>query len=253
MDRDADIRTWDRMADLGFGVPNYGIQDGTGDPSIVSFAHDFVRIVAAVAPLRNICQIASLLPIPAGVQRFRLKQHEMVNARLSLGTSRKDIFAHLIGEDTESGERFTRDQLTSNAELVIVAGTDTTATVLTELFKELAIRREVQRKLYEEIVETVGEEVGLDVNNVKTMPYLQAVIDEIMRLWTPLPSGLQHQTGPDGAWVDGIFVPPNTAFRVPHMALMKDERYFPRGREFWPERWIEEGGVKEPKAFVPFS
>jgi cytochrome P450 len=42
---------------------------------------------------------------------------------------------------------------------------------------------------------------------------------------------------------------------IPHLALMIDERYFPRGKEFIPERWTEQWaeGVRERRAYIPFG
>ena len=94
-----------------------------------------------------------------------------------------------------------------------------------------------------------------DCQNTKSLPYLGAVINEGLRLWNPIPSGAQSITGPEGATIAGQFIPPCTVVRVPHLALMTDDRYFPDGDRFWPERWTEERaeGIKDMHAFVAFS
>lgn len=114
---------------------------------------------------------------------------------------------------------------------------------------------EIQKKLYEEIKEAYSNVEEFDCNNTKTLPYLQAVIHEGLRFWNPAPLGVQSLTGPEGATIAGTYIPPRTAVRVPHLSLMTDERYFPDGEKFWPERWTEDRstGVKDIRAYVPFS
>lgn len=178
----------------------------------------------------------------------------MLENRIAMGTGRADIFSHLLGEDTESGTRFTPKQLGANAHLTVVAGTDTTASLTANILRELSMHSQIQEKLYAEIKQFIEENGPLTCVNVKSLGYLQAVIDESLRLWNPVPSGVQAMTGPDGATVAGHFIPPRTVVRVPHHPLMTDARYFADPEKFWPERWLNDRqGVKDIKAFIPFS
>lgn len=92
----------------------------------------------------------------------------------------------------------------------------------------------------------------------KSIPYLEAIINETLRLKPPVPSGIHRQTPPEGLWIDEIFIPGDVHVAVPTYALHHDERYWERPDEFWPERWLDEeeggaGGKIVPDAFVPFS
>ncbi len=147
--------------------------------------------------------------------------------------------------------------------------------MLTCLCRELALHPEIQNKLRDEIYALVKADPmhKLTVMNTTNSTYLKAVIDETLRLWNPVPCGVQSITGPKGATIAGTYVPPRTSVRVPYLALMTgkyyslertslyqayttlaDERYFPRGKEFIPERWtIQPELVKDRRAFVPFA
>jgi cytochrome P450 len=95
---------------------------------------------------------------------------------------------------------------------------------------------------------------------VKSLPYLDAIINETLRLKPPVPSAIHRQTPPEGIWIDEIFVPGDVHVAVPTYALHHDARYWERPEDFWPERWLEEqdggpaaGAKIVPDAFIPFS
>ncbi|KAF8243368.1 cytochrome P450 [Wilcoxina mikolae CBS 423.85] len=245
--------TFDIMADLGFGLDDYGMQEGTGDSSYSDLIYRYMWAVAVVGALRNLCQLLSLLPIDAGVREFQRKRQIIIDNRIKLGTSRRDVFSHLYEGDKQTGTKFTPTELAANAELMIIAGSDSTSSVLSFLFRELALHPEIQEKLYKEI--SLVSESELNVENTRPLPYLQAVVNESLRFWNPVPSGIQHQTGPEGVTVAGQYIPKNTVTRTHHMSLMRDDRYFPLGDKFIPERWIEDcaESVKDKRAFIPFG
>lgn len=51
--------------------------------------------------------------------------------RKEKGTSRPDVFTHLLAQDEESGGRLTEDELKEDARTVIIAGSDTTSFAIT--------------------------------------------------------------------------------------------------------------------------
>ncbi|KAF4956783.1 hypothetical protein FGADI_3565 [Fusarium gaditjirri] len=86
------------------------------------------------------------------------------------------------------------------------------------------------------------------------LAYLQACIDETLRLFPPVPSGLQRMTPPEGLRVGDIFIPGDTIVTVPSYTLYRDERYFIAPDHFVPERWTTKPEmVKDDSVFAPFS
>lgn len=204
------------MADLGFGQ-DFGMQDGKGDPSYMGFIHKYARVTAILGSLRNLCELVPYIPDDPGTKEFRRKGRKMLADRIAMGKSRRDLFSHLLNEDVDSGVQFTYTQLAANSQLMIVAGADTSSTVIACILRELALAPEMQQKLYDELY-TVGE--PLNVANTRKLPYLQAVIDEGLRLWNPVPSGTQVVTGPEPVSVGGHVIPARTAVRVQHLSIM---------------------------------
>lgn len=80
---------------------------------------------------------------------------------------------------------------------VLLAGRDTTAGALSFTFKELSAHPEIVRKLREEILERVGPKTPPTYEDLKSMPYLQHVLNETLRLYPSVPFNVGCQL--DGA------------------------------------------------------
>lgn len=76
-----------------------------------------------------------------------------------------------------------RDQVIA----VLLAGRDTTAGALSFTFKELSAQPEIVRKLRREILDKVGPSRPPTYGDMKSMPYLQHVMNETLRLYPPVP------------------------------------------------------------------
>ncbi|KAL6407680.1 cytochrome p450 [Ilyonectria robusta] len=167
-----------------------------------------------------------------------------------------DVFSWLL-ESHESLEHPTAQDemdLIGDAYLIAVAGSDTTAASLTCLFYELALHQEQLKALQTE-VDTFSEgQEQLDLRGLAKLPHLDAIINEVLRLHPPVPSGLQRMTPPEGLTIGDTFVPGNTIVQCPTHTMHRDARYFERPDEFLPQRWSTEKELtKDASVFVPFS
>ena len=117
-------------------------------------------------------------------------------------------------------ERPERDpMLQADARLIIVAGSDTTAATLTFLFYYLAKHPEHQEKLREELRPLLsGDWSDKDINQAQ---HLNGCINEALRLYPPVPSGLQRQTPPEGMEADGKHVPSNAVYYMPQYIMAR--------------------------------
>lgn len=102
---------------------------------------------------------------------------------------------------------------------------DTTAATLTCLFYHLATHPEVHRKLQKELDDffTETEADTFETNSLAKLPFLQACIDESLRLFPPVPSGLQRQTPPQGIRIGGREIPGNTIVMTPTYLLCRGQ------------------------------
>lgn len=113
-----------------------------------------------------------------------------------------------------------------DASLIVVAGSDTTAATLTCLFYNFVTHPEVYKTLQKEIDDFFSAEVAsneFDTSALGKLKYLQACIDESLRLFPPVMSGLQRQTPPQGIQIGERFIPGNTIVQTPTYTMCRGE------------------------------
>lgn len=81
----------------------------------------------------------------------------------------------------------TLDEIRINASLLVVAGSETTATALSGVTYLLGTHPEVLAKLTKEVRETFSSESEIDLISVQHLKYMLAVLDEGLRLFPPVP------------------------------------------------------------------
>jgi cytochrome P450 len=94
-------------------------------------------------------------------------------------------------------------------------------------------------------------------DQVKSVPYLEGIINETLRLKPVIPSGQPRVTPPSGLQIDEVWIPGDVNVILPQWVIQRDERYYERAKEFTPERWIpgedQASLIKDKDAFFPFQ
>ena len=112
--------------------------------------------------------------------------------------------------------------------------------------------RKLQREL-DDALATEAEPVPL-YESIKTLPYLEAVVNETMRLHSALGQGLERVVPEDGLEVLGHIFAPGTILSVPSYDIHLDATVWGAdASSFRPERWFEVESSVANKSFLPFS
>lgn len=174
----------------------------------------------------------------AGVFRFFLhktlakKQYEhfahastRVTKRLEKGRTSEgvDLWTLVLEQEEKGRPGLTRDEMDSNSSLFMLAGTETTATLLSGLTYFLLMNEDKMKKLVKEVRTSFqsSEDISMDV--LQGLPYLNACMKEALRRYPPVPVGLPHLTPKQGSTICGHYVPPGvswTALRAEEIVLM---------------------------------
>lgn len=92
---------------------------------------------------------------------------------------------------------------------------------------ELASHPEVTKALQDELDTFFQENPEPDANALSRLKYLQACIDEALRLVPVVPSGPQRVTPPEGLEIgEDLFIPGDTIVQVPTYTLHRGTRSF---------------------------
>lgn len=104
-----------------------------------------------------------------------------------------------------------RDEILSSFSFVIVGGAETSATTMTGMFNHLAMpqNKAILNRLTMEIRSAYKTEDEITVESITRarLPYLDAVIQEGLRICHPVPSGLPRMVPPGGDEYAGIWLP----------------------------------------------
>ncbi|EEF36181.1 cytochrome P450, putative [Ricinus communis] len=122
---------------------------------------------------------------------------------------------------------------------MIVAGTDTTAIAVEWTMAELVKNPRVQQKAQEELDRVIGSKRVLNESDFSSLPYLQCVAKEGLRLHPPTPLMLPHRAS-DSVKIGGYDIPKGSIVQVNVWAIARDPTVWKNPEEFWPERFLEE-------------
>lgn len=120
----------------------------------------------------------------------------------------------------------------------------------------LAANPPVQYKLQKELDDALGseDEYVSTYEQVKRLPYLEAVINEALRVHSTSSIGLPRIAPEGGLTIQGIHFPQGTVLSVPSYTIHRDTKVWGEDADvFRPERWFERDNATLQKAFNPFS
>ncbi|KAJ7146770.1 cytochrome P450 [Mycena epipterygia] len=255
--------SFDFMGDIAFGGGFELMRDGDTD----GLWHKMERGLYLPALTQHIPWCMGFIPYfpMVGRERKALGKFavEQATRRLQEGSVHNDLFYYLIEGKRVNAEPYPFPLVVSNSLLAIIAGSDTSATAISNTFFFLLSHPESYKRLQMELDEAFppGTKEPSDAAKLSSLPYLNAVTKESLRLLPPVASSLQRApTIGSGSKMlgDGFIIPEGTAVIVPPYAMHRDPRYFsPDPERFMPERWLaaedDPAFILNQDAFIPFS
>ncbi|KAK8055542.1 Fumagillin dodecapentaenoate synthase [Apiospora rasikravindrae] len=126
---------------------------------------------------------------------------------------------------------------------MVIAGSDTTASVVRSTMLHLMASPRVYNKLKREVRKAVDEgraSSPITFEEAKGISYLQAIIYEGLRIRAPAPGLYPKSVPPGGDWLHGQFIPEGTAIGMNTAALTRSKALFGDDADlFRPERFEE--------------
>ena len=124
-------------------------------------------------------------------------------------SDRKDFMSYILRHNDEKG--MSEPEIKQVCSILMIAGSETTATLLSGVTYHLCLNKDALRKVTDEVRTKFPDENAITLTSVAQLPYLQAVLEEGLRLYPPVPAALLRRTPPEGETINGQFVPGNVS------------------------------------------
>lgn len=203
--------TFDVFGDLGFGESFNCLQSSKYHPWI-ALLFNSVKAASFIAAVRYYPLLQSLLFkfIPKSLRKMQMDHYqqivEKVDRRLNWELERPDIMSHVIDERKGAAE-LPIGVIHVTFMILTTTGSETTATVLSGALNYLASNPDKLQLLTTEIRQTFHSEAEISLDTLRQLPYLNAVINEALRLCPPVPWILPRRVPASGSEVAGVWLP----------------------------------------------
>ena len=213
--------TFDLIGDLSFGEPFNCLEKGEYSDWVAMVFNSFktiafLNITKNLAPLDKVAR--RLIPKSMKAKKIKLFMGNSgkVDRRLAMKTDRHDFLSYIIKND-ESAENkdstLAKEELYANSTLLVLAGSESTASVLSAMTFFILKSPTVLRKATDEIRGAFKIESDITLSAVRELPYLAAVVSEALRMYPPFPEGLPRVTPREGAVICDGFVPAGVSLK----------------------------------------
>ncbi|KAI2474281.1 hypothetical protein C4B38_000350, partial [Diabrotica virgifera virgifera] len=203
----------------------------------------------------SLVKVFKLNPVEDSVMRY-LEQTFLEAMDCRKGYSGKPVNMVDVVNDLEkayNGNFPDRELLISNAIFLLVAGPETTSSIISFALYELALQPDIQERLRNEIKDNYEIYKGFTYEGIQKNKYLDMVVNETLRKYGVLPF-IDREPITDYC-LEGTDLVIEKGMRVyiPLFALMKDAKYFPNPELFDPERFADTNFNSDGLIFFPFG
>ncbi|KAK0236165.1 cytochrome P450 [Armillaria nabsnona] len=129
--------------------------------------------------------------------------------------------------------------------VAFAAGADTTVSTVLSAILAFVLYPEVLAKAQAELDDVVGQCRLPNFDDRPQLPYIDAVLSEVLR-WNPVvPMGIAHRSVKDDVY-KGYYIPGGATVIGNTWAILHDEKYYPNPLTFDPERFMKKEGQQLP-------
>ncbi|XHG06437.1 hypothetical protein AWENTII_009632 [Aspergillus wentii] len=237
--------TFDIIGDLTFGEPFNCLQD--------SNYHPFVSLILSSARAGVVFMSVGFFPLLkkillAAMSRSKIKEFGEVQRELSIAKLRRrtqvqqryDLIEGLLQKKNELNISW--ESLEATCNIIVIGGSETTATLLAGVTYLLTTHPAIMERLVEEVRGMFKSEDEINIQSVNKLTYMLACLNEAMRFYPPVPTGMPRTVSKNGCQILGNFVPENTIVAAHHWATYHREDYFTDPFGYHPERFLGDAG-----------
>ena len=171
--------------------------------------------------------------------------------RTNASQDKGDLLSTLVSVHDEDGSQMTTRQLRDEVLTLLMAGHETTASVLTWALYLLSKHPTIEARLSAELDEVL-EGRPPTLSDLTKLTYTEQVIKETLRLYPSFWITVRDVVGE--CEIGGYTIPAGVRVCIMPWVIHRDPRYYSDPETFNPERWTPEFSKQLPKfAYLPFG
>ena len=120
---------------------------------------------------------------------------------------------------------------------MFVAGSDTSSTAIEWAMASLLNSPQVMEKVKGELRSVLGKKAQVEESDIAQLPYLQAVVKEVLRLYPPVPMSFYRAEAT--VQVQGYTIPQGTTIMLNIWAVHRNADLWADPEKFMPERFMD--------------
>ncbi|KAL2833623.1 benzoate 4-monooxygenase cytochrome P450 [Aspergillus pseudoustus] len=259
----ADMMTFDIIGDLAFGETFGGVETFEPHPWISTMLGALTKgaLVDVYGRFPSIASmVMTLFPGKINGLIEQTKKNEemaldLIKRRIDRKAPRKDFMTRIL---EQRDPKLVSDlQLSAHASDMVLAGSETPATVVSCVMYYLLHSRDVLDEFQREIRSAFTEYSQINAQSTAGLKCLHNVILEALRIYPPVPFGIPRVVPEGGDTVDGHLLPEGAIVQTNPIAATLDPANFDSPLEFRPGRWQTGKDAKKTtdnlEASQPFS
>ncbi|KAI0004697.1 cytochrome P450 [Xylariaceae sp. FL0662B] len=240
---------WDIVGEITFSQEFGFLKSGTDVKGMIHTAESVMHYFGIVGQIPSFDKLLGKNPYcpvkfptfanAAGFCFQRLMER-LANPDLEKGQNQKDFLALFLQAKEQTPEVVGNNEVIGYLLLNMLAGADTTAITMKAIIYFLLRRPSSLAKLREEL-DAAGLEFPATYEQTHKLPYLEAVIQEGLRIHPPVGTVLERVVPHNGlALPDGRTIAPGTIVGVNQWVVTRNKEVFGEDVDtFRPERWLQ--------------
>ncbi|KAJ7495381.1 cytochrome P450 [Mycena latifolia] len=252
----------------------YGIHVKSSDDPFIALVHQAVHAasMASVPGAFLVNTFPYLKYIPtwfpgAGFKRQAKKWRKLLHSALDApfaetkrlmesGKAPRSFTADHLNGLKDADVYYEEKHIKSTAAIMFAAGVDTTVSSFAIFVLAMLANPEAQRRAQAEIDSVTGGKYLPDFDDEASLPYVSAIVKEVLRWRNVTPFGVPHRLTADDEY-RGYRLPAGSMIIGNTWAILHDEAMYPEPYEFKPERFLFDGkpnpAVRDPDAAFGFG
>ncbi|PPQ63628.1 hypothetical protein CVT24_004381 [Panaeolus cyanescens] len=172
---------------------------------------------------------------------------KLVKEQTMQGEAATGVVAELLAHsDDENVHNRTKDMSATT----YAAASDTLTSAFASFFLAMVLYPDIQSKAQAAIDKVTGRDRLPTFEDRDSLPYIEALIWELLRWRPPLPLNVPHYTIDEDVY-KGYYIPKGTVVVANIWAMSRNEDVYPNAEEYIPERFLnKDGSLKRQDEFL---